>query len=240
VQVIYEPAGRAREFAALAANLYRGCAHGCLYCYAPQVIKLKREEFVAGARPRENVLKYLEKDARRFRGDDREILLSLTSDPYQPLETALGLTRRAIEILIENELRFAILTKAGRRASRDFDLMSRYPRCRFGTTLIFTLETDAQKWEPAAASIAERIRSLRTAHQNGIRTWVSLEPVIDAAQALSLIKPLHPIVEQWNIGRLNYRRPDRAVDWIAFRKEALELLDGLGADYCMKKSLTEL
>jgi len=156
------------------------------------------------------------------------------------METELGLTRRAIEILIENELRFTILTKAGRRAARDFDLMSRYPRCRFGTTLIFTRQADAQKWEPAAASIAERIRTIRTARQKGIRTWVSLEPGIDAKQALSLIKELHPIVGQWNIGKLNYRRPDRAVDWMAFREEVRELLDSLGAEYCMKKSLAEI
>ena len=45
MQVIYEPQGRAGEFAPLAANLYRGCGHGCSYCYVPMVIKTKRDIF---------------------------------------------------------------------------------------------------------------------------------------------------------------------------------------------------
>jgi len=86
MKVIYQPRGRAKEFSPLAANLYRGCGHGCIYCYVPQTIKEKREIFATQPKPRKDVLKYLEKDAKNFRDDDREILLCFTSDPYQPLE----------------------------------------------------------------------------------------------------------------------------------------------------------
>jgi len=240
MQVIYEPRGRAREFAPLAANLYRGCAHGCLYCYVPQTIKMKRHVFITEPNPRKDVLISLEKDARKYRGDDREILLSFTSDPYQPLEMEQGLTRRAIEILKENKLRFTILTKGGMRATRDFDLLENYDGCRFGTTLIFIKQADADKWEPDASPVSERIDVIKAAQERGIKTWVSLEPVIDPNQALELIKLLHPVVDQWKVGKLNYKHPDRRVDWIRFREEARELLDSLGADYYLKESLTAL
>jgi DNA repair photolyase len=240
MKVIYEPGPRAREFAPLAANLYRGCSHGCIYCYVPQTIKEKRDVFAAQPRPRKDVLKFLEKDARKYRGDDREILLSFTSDPYQPLEMGLGLTRRAIEIFIENKLRFTILTKGGMSASRDFDLSESYEKARFGTTIVFLDQVDANKWEPNAAPILDRIEAIRTAHNKGIPTWVSLEPVIDPGQALDLIQQLHPYVSYWKIGKLNYLRPDRQVDWIRFREDACRLLGSLGAHYYIKRSLTEL
>ena len=103
MKVIYEPTGSAREFAPLGARLYfGGCAHGCLYCYVPRTIRRTREAFVNHARLRQDVLRYLERDAQRIRGDDREILVTFSSDPYQPLEMQLGTTRQAIKILIDN------------------------------------------------------------------------------------------------------------------------------------------
>jgi DNA repair photolyase len=113
----------------------------------------------------------LEHDAGILRGDDREILLSFATDPYSPEELTTGLTRQAIEILIDNGLRFTVLTKGGTRASRDFDLLDKYEKCSFGTTLVFASQQDADYWEPRAASIADRIETLKTAHQRGIRTW---------------------------------------------------------------------
>jgi len=63
---IYAPAGQAGEYAPLAANPYRGCGHACAYCYVPLVLKMKREEFDAGALPRPNYLQNLRKDARKY------------------------------------------------------------------------------------------------------------------------------------------------------------------------------
>jgi len=204
------------------------------------VVREKRAVFHNCPKPRRDVLKYFERDARKFRGDDREILMSFPTDPYQPMEMELGITRRAIEISIENGLRFSILTKGGSRAIRDFDLLKNYDRCRFAQTIIFTEQADADRWELHAPPLADRIAALQEAHRRGIKTWVSLEPVIIPEQALELIKVLHPIVGQWKVGKLNYHRPPKPVDWTRFREEAKELLDSLGADYYIKRSLTEL
>ena len=108
---IYAPSGPAGEYASLAANPYRGCGHGCAYCYVPNVIKMLRKEFDAGASPRPNFLTKLRKDAAKYRmlGITEQVMLSFTTDVYNPFDTSL--TRPAIEILIDHELGFCVLTK---------------------------------------------------------------------------------------------------------------------------------
>ena len=174
----------------------------------------------------------------KSRGDDREILLSFVTDPYQAIESDLNITRQAIKILIENNLRFTILTKGGIRAARDFDLLKNYNRASFGTTICFTKQDVADKWEPNAATIDMRIAAIKAAHEMGIRTWVSLEPVIDPDQALELIEQIHPFVDHWKVGKLNYKK--LKVNWLKFREEVTSLLVSKGADYYLKKSLTDL
>ena len=87
MSIIYEPSGRAREYSQSAANLYKGCGHGCIYCYAPDAIRMDRADFYANPSARRNVLRELEKDCVRLEGKEtRPILLSFSSDPYQPLD----------------------------------------------------------------------------------------------------------------------------------------------------------
>ena len=131
---IYAPRGQAGEYAPLAANPYRGCGHGCAYCYVPRVIKMSRRDFDAGAMPRENFLTKLRKDAVKYKalGIKEQVMFSFTTDVYNPFDTSL--TRPAIEILIEHGLAFCVLTKAGTRAWRDHDLY-RPDRDAFASTL---------------------------------------------------------------------------------------------------------
>jgi DNA repair photolyase len=150
----------------------------------------------------------------------------------------LGVTRQAIEVLMRHDLSFTILTKGGTRAVKDFDLLKSYDKARFGTSLVFTSQKDADEWEPGATPVNDRALAIEEANGCGIPTWVSLEPVIDPEQALTLIEHLHPIVDHWKIGKLNYK--DLPVDWIKFRKEVKSLCDSLGADYYLKNSLTKL
>jgi DNA repair photolyase len=236
--IIYEPRGAAREYAPLAANPYQSCSHGCKYCYVPPALKRKRESYYNEVRLKKNWQEDLKKDAAKLNGDGREILLSFVGDPYQPAEMELGVTRRVIQILMDKGLKFTILTKGGTRAVRDFDLLADYGKARFGTTLVFTNQRDADEWEPGAAPVSDRIKAIIEAHNMGIKTWVSLEPVIIPHQALSLIEALQPFVDHWKIGKLNYKK--LPVDWIQFREDVIELLESLGADYYLKTSLTKL
>src|SRR5438552_6098858 len=83
---IYAPAGQAGEYAPLASNPYRGCGHGCAYCYVPRVLHMDRREFDAGAEPRPDFLDSLTRDAQLYRaaGIREQVMLSFTSDPYHP------------------------------------------------------------------------------------------------------------------------------------------------------------
>lgn len=237
--IIYETGGRAREYCELAANLYRGCGHCCTYCYAPSVTKRKRDEFCKPT-VRENVIEKFKKDAFFLarEKEKRSVLLSFTTDPYQPLDVEKELTRKAIEILHESNLKVSILTKGGKRSERDFDLLASKPLLsEYGTTLVFTDEKLRSEIEPGAATSKERIRSLKKAHKLGIPTFVSLEPVWDVKQTLELIDLTNDFVDLFKVGKLNYDRHQKDIDWVKFRDEAIIKLKDYNKKYYIKKDL---
>ena len=243
MSLIYKPSGAALEYAEYALNIYTGCEHQCLYCYAPSAILKKREDYYSGAHVKKDFLNRLEKDAQEAsrKGINKEILVCFVGDPYQPAELKLSLTRRTVETLINYNLPFTILTKGGLRAVRDFNLLENYNKCRFGISIVFTDQANANYWEPGAATIAERIETIKEAHSRGIATWISLEPVIDPKQALDLIHMLHPYVGQWKVGKINHnKKVEDTVDWIRFRDDVTALLDSIRANYYIKDSLRKL
>lgn len=248
--MIYETKGRAREYFQLAANLYLTCQHGCVYCYGPEVLKVSREDFFGQPRARRYVVQDLAKDAAALQknGEARNILLSFIGDPYQPIEAEWLLTRRAIEVLKAAHLKVAILTKAGGLATRDFDLLDGDDM--FGVTLVFTKSDHERKWEPNAAPLEERIRALVKAKERGLKTFVSLEPVIYPDESLDLIRLLEktrvlvggkevPIVDYYKVGKLNYNRPPVEVNWSEFAWNVIKLLNQVGAKYYIKDDLAK-
>ncbi len=234
--VIYEPRGRAGEYAPLAVNLYRGCGHGCIYCYAPEATFIDRQEFI-NATPRQGIIEKLEKDASQaaLDGHKGNVLLCFTCDPYQPIDITHELTRQAIEILHKNGFNVAILTKGGKRAERDFDLLG--PGDQFSITLTFLGEQKSRQWEPGASLPEERIESLRKAHELGIKTWVSLEPVIEPAESIEIIRQTHTFVDLFKVGLLNYHPRGKEIDWHKFLIDCITLLDECGSQYYIKKDL---
>ena len=98
MKVIYEPRGRAGEYSPLALNIYSGCSHGCTYCYVPGILRRTPGEFQEHITERKEILRSTAKDAFQLskNRDNRTILLSFTSDPYQHLEEKLKITSKAI------------------------------------------------------------------------------------------------------------------------------------------------
>jgi len=234
--VIYEPRGAAREYAPLAANPYRGCIHGCTYCYGPGVLRVSAEEF---ARPtaRAGFIASLERDIRRLRPGDGPVLLAFTCDPYQELEATERLTRQSVMRLVDAGIHVRILTKAPMFAVvNDLDLL-RNPLVEFGTTMAFTDDDLARQWEPGAESLSSRRAAIAQAHNEGVRTWVSVEPVIDPGQALALIRLMAPWVGVWKVGRWNHDKRADALDWNDFLAKALKVLNERNARYYIKNEL---
>jgi DNA repair photolyase len=238
-KIIYEPKGRAKEYCELAANLYSGCDHGCVYCYAPLATRKKRENFIV-PKVREAVLRKFLEDVTELQQqhEKRPILLSFTTDPYQHLDEKYQLTRQAIQMLHSHNLKVSILTKGGKRSERDFDLLSNNPELsEYGASLVFTDEKIRMQMEPGAASTRERITALKNAHKLGIFTYVSLEPVWFSEDALKLIDETYPFVDLFKIGKLNYNAQQKNVDWKKFRLDVIEKMNDYGKNYFIKQDL---
>jgi DNA repair photolyase len=234
---IYAPSGQAGEYAALAANPYRGCGHGCAYCYVPLVLKMQRREFDAGAVPRPDYLKHLEREARKYKaaGIREQVMLSFTTDPYHPGDNAL--TRQTLEVIQAHGMAICTLTKGGSRALRDLDLF-RPERDAFASTLTSLNDRFSRKWERNAALPGDRIATLRRFHERGIFTWVSLEPTLSIENSLAVLRATHEFVDLYKIGRANYLKEiTRTTDWKGYTERIIELCDELGVRHYIKKDL---
>lgn len=237
--LIYEPAGRAREYANLACNVYRGCDHGCTYCYAPSATQRTRTDFVMSC-VRPGFLTQLTKDAAKLQkaGVAGQVLLSFTCDPYQALDVTAQITRQTIHILHRHGFNVCALTKGGYRALRDLDLFGAGDA--FATTLTLLDPAASTTWEPGAASPEERIDTIRTFHAAGVTTWVSLEPVLDPAAGLEIIRQTHPFVDLYKVGKLNHHALAQTINWRKWATDATNLLDSLGKRYYVKDDLAAI
>ena len=237
MKAIYEPKGKAKEYCELAVNLYKGCGHGCSYCFAPDIwrkLGLSRDDFYNHPIVRLGILEALEKDAPKYKG--REVQLCFTCDPYQPTDEELQITRKAIEILKANDITVRILTKGGFRSARDFDLLESN-RDWYGVTMTFDTHEKSIEWEPYAAGPGERYAFLVAAKRQGLRTWVSLEPVIEPSETLSIIKKTHSHVDVFKLGKWSHDARAKEIDWRSFVWQAVDLFNIYGKDYYIKEDL---
>lgn len=234
--IIYQPRGKAGEYAKLAVNLYNGCSHRCEYCYAPAFLRITKERFQK-PEPRKDIIRKIERDARKLQISNEKgpVLLCFTCDPYQPLDETYQLSRQAIQILQSYNLNVMILTKGGKRSERDFDLLAHNDW--YGVTLTSLDNSLSQQWEPNAALPDERIGALFKAHKKGIKTWVSLEPVLYPDAALDIIRQTHDFVDKFKVGTLNYHPHAESIDWHAFAVNVVCVLTELKCDFYIKDDL---
>lgn len=233
---IYAPRGQAGEYAPLATNPYRGCGHACAYCYVPRVTKQDRGEFNAGAIERADFLRKATNDARKYQalGITEQVMLSFTTDPYPPAHHTL--TRDTLMMLRDHGLGFCTLTKGGSRALRDIDLF-RPDRDAFASTLTSLDPQFSRKWERGAADPDDRIGTLKTFHDAGIFTWVSLEPTLDIEASLEIVDRTHEFVDLYKVGRVNYVGLTKTLDWKDYTERMIAKLGQLGKAHYIKKDL---
>ncbi len=238
MKAIYETKGRAREYSELAVNLYTGCGHRCVYCCGATVTHQDRNSWENSPRPRKGILEQIQVDAavRSNLQDDRPILMCFVTDPYQPINDEFKLARIALIILHAHGLRATILTKAGMRATQDFDLL--IPgRDAFACTLTLREKMESRYWEPVAADPSSRMDALKEAHKLGLETWVSFEPVIKPEDTMELIRMTSDYVDHCKVGTMNYHPHRKTIDWPKFAHEVKELLDSVGKPYYLKEDL---
>ena len=223
---IYEPKGKAKEYGDYALNIYTGCPHECFYCFAPNVLHRDRQLFHTAVEPRKNIVEETRKQIEREGITGKLIHLCFTCDPY-PLGYDTTVTREIISLLKNTGNNVQILTKGNGR--RDFDLLG--PEDWFG----ITLDGGKTGKDTIANFPLLRAETLREAHNRGIKTWVSFEPVLNAETVLSNIKYVATFVDKVKIGKLNYHPSD--INWAEFGRNAEELCQKLGLNYYIKESL---
>lgn len=219
---IYEPRGKAKEYGDYAINIYTGCPHRCYYCFAPSVLRRDREIFHSCVAPREGIVEAVRRQLEREKFTGKTIHLCFTCDPY-PTGYDTTATREVIKAIKESGNHVQILTKGD--GCRDFDLLDENDW--YGITydgLPHGLYEPSDRWA-----------DVYDAKGLGIKTWVSFEPVVDAAAVLEAIKECHDIIDKVKIGKLNYWPSD--IDWKKFGEEAEALCKELGLDYYIKDSL---
>jgi DNA repair photolyase len=235
LKVIYTPAGRAREYSPLAANLFSGCSHGCKYCFAPNCLQVDRQNFYDNPKGRDMIIEKLQSDCKQLAGTKDPVLLCFVCDPYQPLDEELQLTRKALGLFKLYDIPFQILTKGGHRAERDFDLYK--PGDAFATTLTFMDPVKSLYYEPHAALPEDRIETIQKAHALGIETWVSFEPVLNDQEVYKLLDATHEFVDLYKVGKVSRFTPDVEIDWDRFAYEIVNRLERLGKKYYIKDDL---
>lgn len=235
MNVIYEPAGQAREYSELALNLYSGCSHGCSYCYAPSCLRKSREDFSSHSAARKDILNKVQKDLieMAMNRDTRRVLLCFTTDPYQGDYEFHKVTGEALAMFKAYNIPFQVLTKGGMKAAKDFHLYKKGDA--YAATLTFKDPAQSLLWEPGAALPDDRIKSLRKAKEKGIETWVSFEPVIETEETFRLLDDTMDFVDLYKVGKINYQHTD--VDWQAFTDEIIHRLEKNGKKYYIKDSL---
>lgn len=169
-----------------AVNPYRGCEHGCIYCYArPTHAYLGYSpglDFETKLTFKPDVAELLEKELRKPGYTPATLVLGSNTDPYQPVERTLKLTRSVLEVLDRFNHPVAIVTKSA-GVTRDIDILTSMAKRNLVRVHISvtTLDTRlARAMEPRAATPARRLHAVAELNRAGIPTGVLAAPMIPA------------------------------------------------------------
>lgn len=165
-------------------NAYRGCEHGCIYCYArPSHAYLDLSpglDFETRLYAKENAPQLLRRELSRAGYEPRLIAMGTNTDPYQPIEKRLRITAGLLEVFDEFNHPVSITTKSS-LITRDIPLLARLARRNLVRVQISigTLDRElARRMEPRACTPAARIETVRALKQAGIPVGVLIAPVI--------------------------------------------------------------
>ena len=188
--------------AAYCINPYTGCSHACRYCYASFMKK-----FTGHTEPwgdfvdiKINAPQMLQRQLKR--ASKGSVMISSVTDAYQPVEAKYKLTRQCLEILLPYRFPVFILTKSP-LVLRDMDLIKKFDEIEVGITITTDSEKMREIFEPKAPTIEARIHALKTLHENNIKTYAFIGPMLPMDPE-ALCKRIFPYVNYVYIDRMNY------------------------------------
>jgi DNA repair photolyase len=165
-------------------NPYRGCEHGCIYCYArPSHAYLglsPGQDFESRLLAKPDAAKLLASELRRPGYHCRPIAMGTNTDPYQPVERRLEITRSILEVLSEHHHPVTIVTKSA-LVLRDLDILGPMAERRLARVAISVTTLDrtlARRMEPRAATPSRRLEAIRLLNEAGVPCGVMTAPMI--------------------------------------------------------------
>lgn len=226
------------EYGDYAANYVQGCVHGCRYpCYAYMMSKrfgvVKNYEDWRNPKIVGNTMELLDDEIPKLKKKIKTVQLCFTTDPFPYKDTEVrSLTEQVIKRLNKAGIKCRILTKGIIPIE-----MALYQGNEYGITLVTLDETFREKWEPGAAPLTYRLNRLKWLHDNGLKTWVSMEPyptpnilVQDISKLLESVSFVDRIV----FGRMNYNtKVTECVDYAGFYRDAAEKVK----DFCRQHGI---
>ncbi|GHF29902.1 radical SAM protein [Kordiimonas sediminis] len=167
-------------------NPYRGCEHGCVYCFArPSHTYMGLSaglDFESKLFFKENAAEVLRADLSRKGYKVAPIAMGTNTDPYQPIEKQLGITRKILEVLLEVRHPVTIVTKSS-LILRDLDLLQELARLNLVKVALSVTTLDrklARTMEPRASSPQRRLDTIRQLAEKNIPVGALVAPVIPA------------------------------------------------------------
>lgn len=167
-------------------NAYRGCEHGCIYCFARPThafhdlspgLDFESKLFAKPDAPR-----LLRAELSRPGYRAATLAMGTNTDPYQPIEGRYGITRGVLKVLLETRHPVSITTKSD-RVVRDLDLLG--PLAELGLVAVVVSVTSLDPatsctLEPRAPSARKRLAAIKALSGAGVPTWVAVAPIIPA------------------------------------------------------------
>ncbi|TVQ75836.1 MAG: PA0069 family radical SAM protein [Phycisphaeraceae bacterium] len=207
-------------------NPYRGCEHGCIYCFARPYHEFLG--FSCGldfetklvAKPEAPAL--LRRELAALKWKPEPIVMSASTDVYQPIEHEMRLARGCLEVMAECFQPVSTMTKSA-MVLRDVDLWSRLAEKNAGrvTVTLVTLDAElARKLEPRASAPSARLRTIEELTKAGVPVTVNVAPIIPGLTEAELPSILRAAADAgarraaWVLLRLPYQTKDLFLDWL--------------------------
>ncbi len=162
-------------------NCYRGCIHGCTYCFARQYHEYlgygAGTDFETKIVVKPNAPYLLREELKKTRRDIHHLDFSFATDPYLPLEASYQLTRKCLEVCRDYQMPVGIITKSP-LVTRDIDIIKRLKKVTVFFSIPFLTTEKSKPFEPFAPIPEVRFRAMKVLAEAGIKVGLALAPVM--------------------------------------------------------------